>query len=174
MLLDYYKDFNEGEIAKRKSYLVCTETLAKIGHNINLGKYIYMTKGEEKLHGRNNPRIIEDVIESIIGAIYQDGGIESARKFIKKYWFDLIKQQKVIKKDPKTRLQEWLQKHKYNIPEYNTINQGGTQEAPTFTVEIHVSGFPKFLFTAKTKKRAEVACAIKMIKYIRMNIDNNI
>ena len=71
MLLTYYKDFDEGEIAKRKSYLVCTEALSKIGQSIDLGKYIYMTKGEEKLDGRNNPRIIENVMESIIGAIYK-------------------------------------------------------------------------------------------------------
>ncbi len=174
MLLTYYKDFDEGEIAKRKSYLVCTEALSKIGQSIDLGKYIYMTKGEEKLDGRNNPRIIENVMESIIGAIYKDGGIEHARNFIEKYWFELIKQQKTIEKDPKTRLQEWLQKNKYNIPEYSTIGQSGTKEVPIFTMEIYAEGFPRMSESAKTKKEAEVACATKMIKYIKENIDSKI
>lgn len=174
ILLTYYKNFDEGEIAKRKSYLVCTDALSKIGKSIDLGKYIYMTKGEEKLDGRKNPRIIENVMESIIGAIYMDGGIESARIFIEKYWFDLIKQQKTIKKDPKTRLQEWLQKNKYNIPEYNTIEQGGTKGNPIFTIEAYVEGLPKISDSAKTKKEAEIGCATKMIKYIKDNIDNKI
>ena len=111
MLLKYYKNLNEGEIAKRKSNLVCSETLSKIAKNMGLGEYIIMTKGEEKLNGRNNQHILEDIVESIIGGIYIEGGINEATKFVERYWIDLIKEQKDIEKDSKSRLQEWLQKH---------------------------------------------------------------
>ncbi len=174
MLLDYYKDLNEGEISKRKSYLVCTKTLASIGQGIDLGKYIFMTKGEEKLDGRNNPRIIENVMEAVIGAMYMDGGLDVVKKFVKEYWFDLIKKQQFIKKDPKSRLQEWSQKNKYGIPEYTVIDTTGTKSNPVFEIEISLEGFPKISEKGTTKKEAEVKSARKMIKYIKNNIDNKI
>lgn len=174
MLLNYYKDLDEGEISKRKSYLVCTRTLANIGQTINLGKFIFMTKGEEKLDGRNNPKILENVTEAIIGAMYLDGGLDVVKTFIKKYWFKLIEGQQTIKKDPKSRLQEWSQKNKYGIPEYNVINTYGSNSNPIFKMEISLANFNKFTDTATTKKEAEVKCAKKMIKYIKNNIDKKI
>lgn len=174
MLLEQYKDLDEGEIAKRKSYLVCTEALSSIGHKLDLGKYVYMTKGEEKLDGRNNPRILENVMESIIGAIYIDGGLEKAKNFIKKYWFELIENQVTIKKDPKTRLQEWMQKNKYQIPEYKVIGQSGPESNPIFEIEVFAEGFPTFKNSDITKKGGEVSCAKSMIDYIEENVDKNI
>lgn len=174
MLLDYYKEFDEGEISKRKSYLVCTKTLSEIGQKIDLGKYIFMTKGEEKLDGRHNPRILENVVEAVIGAMYLDGGLEPVRVFIKEYWFDLIKKQQSIKKDPKTRLQEWTQKNKYGIPSYNLVEAVGSMSNPIFRIEISLEGLPKFVEEALSKKEAEVECAKKMIKYIETNIDKKI
>lgn len=174
MLLDHYKDLNEGEIAKRKSNLVCSKTLSNIAKTIGLGKFIIMTKGEEKLNGRNNQHILEDIVESIIGGIYIDGGIEEARKFIKLYWTELIKQQKDIKKDTKSRLQEWLQQHKYNIPDYIMIKEEGTQDEPIFSMKIIVDGLPEFTEKGKTKKETEKQLAGKMIEYIKNNKDKNI
>ena len=174
MLLEYYQDLNEGEIAKRKSNLVCSETLSNIAKNIGLGKYIIMTKGEEKLDGRNNQHILEDIVESIIGGIYIDGGLEEARKFVKKYWSELVKQQKDIKKDSKSRLQEWLQQHKYRIPTYILLAEEGTQEEPNFKMKVNVDGLPEFIETGKTKKGTEKELAEKMIDYIKNNIDKKI
>lgn len=174
LLLNEYEDLSEGEISKRKSYLVCTETLSKIGQNINLGNYIYMTKGEEKLNGRNNPRIIENVMESIIGALYLDGGLDVVKNFIRKYWLDLIKEQKTIKKDPKTRLQEWAQKNKYSMPQYNVIGQSGPESNPLFEIQIKLAEFPKFTTQATSKKEGEINSAKALIDYVQENIDNTI
>jgi len=172
MLLVKYPDLNEGEIAKRKSNLVCTDALSKIGFEIDIGKYIYMTKGEENLNGRNNPKILENVIESIIAALYLDGGLDAAKNFIKIYWTELIDKQRDIKKDPKTRLQEWLQKNKYNIPIYNVIGQEGLESNPIFIIQVEADNLPKFEAKNTTKKGGEVDCAIQLIEYIRKNIDD--
>lgn len=174
ILIAAYPNFNEGELAKRKSNLVCTDALARVGREMGLGKYIYMTKGEEKMDGRNSSRVLENVIESIIGAIYVDGGLESVRPFIDRYWSEMVKEQEFIKKDPKTRLQEWLQKNKYSIPKYKTIGQSGPESNPNFEIQIFVKGLPLFSKTAKNKKEAEVACAVDMIEYIRDNLDSGI
>ena len=133
-----------------------------------------MTKGEEKLDGRNNPRILENVMEAVIGAMYLDGGLNVVKTFVKEYWFDLIKKQQFIKKDPKSRLQEWSQKNKHGIPTYNVVNTSGSKSNPIFKMEIYLNGFPKIEEEAKTKKEAEVKCARKMIKYIKNNIDKKI
>lgn len=174
LLLDYYKNLDEGEIATRKSFLVCTSALAKIGTKINLGNYIYMTKGEERMDGRKNPKIIENVVESVIGAMYVDGGLDSVRPFIKCYWLDLIKEQTEIKKDPKTRLQEWTQKNKQMIPEYVLKKQSGTPSTPIFEMEVIATDIPSQKGVGKTKKDAEAKSAEKMIEYIEKNIDAKI
>lgn len=174
MLLKAYEDLSEGEIAKRKSNLVCSETLSQIAKNIGLGEYIIMTKGEEKLNGRSNQHILEDIMESIIGGIYVDSGLEEARKFVEKHWTELVKEQKDIQKDPKSRLQEWLQKHQYVIPEYKLVKEEGDDSQPTFTMKILVDDFPEFIEQGKTKKEAEKKLATKMIEYIKNNKDKKI
>lgn len=174
LLLSEYKDLNEGEISKRKSYLVCTEALFRIGQNINLGEYILMTKGEEKLDGRHNPRIIENVVEAIIGALYLDGGLNVAKSFIKKYWLSLIKEQKIIEKDPKSRLQEWAQKKKYSVPEYIVVGQSGLEANPVFEIQVKLSELPKFSVKASSKKEGEINSAKLLIEYIKENVDKTI
>ncbi|MDD2840169.1 MAG: ribonuclease III [Rickettsiales bacterium] len=174
LLLEEYKDFSEGEISKRKSYLVCTEALSKIGRNINLGEYIYMAKGEEKLNGRNNPKILENVMEAIIGALYLDGGLDVAKNFIKKYWMNLIKEQTVIEKDPKTRLQEWAQKNKYNVPQYSVVRQSGLESNPIFEIQVKLAELPAFSSKATNKKDGEITAAKILIDYIHENVDNKI
>ena len=174
MLLKYYKNLNEGEIAKRKSNLVCSETLSKIAKNMGLGEYIIMTKGEEKLNGRNNQHILEDIVESIIGGIYIEGGINEATKFVERYWTDLFKEQIDIEKFSKSSLQEWLQKQQYNITEYFLVKEEGSDSEPIFTMKILVNNFPEFIETGKTKKETEKKLASKMIEYIKNNKDPNI
>lgn len=174
LLLNEYKDLDEGEISKRKSYLVCTETLSNIGQSINIGEYILMTKGEEKLNGRNSPKILENVMEAIIGALYLDGGLDVARRFINKYWLQLIKEQTIIEKDPKTRLQEWAQKNKYHIPVYSLIEQTGTESNPIFEIQVKLSDLPHLSSKANNKKEAEIAVAKALINYIKKNVDNSI
>jgi ribonuclease III len=133
-----------------------------------------MTMGEEKLNGRNNPRIIENVMESIIGALYLDGGLDVVKNFIRKYWLDLIKEQKTIKKDPKTRLQEWAKKNKYSIPQYNLIGQSGPESNPVFEIQVKLAELPKFATQATSKKEGEINSAKALIDYIQENIDNTI
>jgi ribonuclease-3 len=175
MLMDYYNTFTEGEIAIIKSKLVCGKTLSEIALKMNLGIYVKMTKGEEKQDGRHNRKILEDVIEAIIGAMYEDSrGIEEPRKFIKKYWEYLLFDSSKIKKDAKTRLQEWSQKNKKNIPEYNLVGTEGTEGSPIFEIEISVESLPKLRTKAKSKKEAEIKLATEMIEYIKNNISDKI
>lgn len=174
LLLKKYPDSNEGELSKRKSYLVCTDALSSIGNKIGIGKYIIMTEGEEKLHGRESPKIIENVMESIIGALYLDGGLEIAKNFVEKNWIELINNQTEFVKDPKTRLQEWAQKHKYNIPEYIVLGQEGSEANPIFEIGAKVGDLPIFSVKAENKKECQIKSAKLLINYIKNNIDSKI
>ena len=174
LLFKKYPDVDEGELSKRKSYLVCTEALSEIGSKINIGDFIFMTKGEEKLNGRENPKIIENVMESIIGALYLDGGLEVARRFIETNWDELIEEQKTVEKDPKTRLQEWAQKNKYKIPQYIFVKQEGPESNPIFEIKVKLGNLPEFSAKATSKKECKIKSAKMLIDYIKNNVDSKI
>ena len=118
-----YKNEKEGQLSKRKSYLVSKDILSNIARNMNIGKYIIMTKGEEKSGGRDNKNNLENVMEAIIGAIYLDSNIYTVRKFILNIWEPIDKEEKTPHNDPKTKLQEWSQKIYKQTPEYKLIKE---------------------------------------------------
>ena len=106
-----YPELPEGELTKTRAKIVCETTLSNCAKSIDLGKYLMLGKGEDATGGRQRPSLLADAFESIIGAIYLDGGLSSARKFI------LTSMNKIIKDalngkifiDYKTRLQELIQ-----------------------------------------------------------------
>ncbi|MDR3289768.1 MAG: ribonuclease III [Rickettsiales bacterium] len=166
-LLERFQDMKEGDAHIRKVELVCGKTLSSIATKIGVGKYIKMSRSEENQNGRHNPKILEDVMESIIGAIYKDGGLIEARKFVLYFWKDLFGEDKILFKDPKTRLQEFLQKRHKQIPQYiseELINNGVDT---SYRVLIKIAKFPDFEVIAKTKKEGEVEVAEKVIEYIK-------
>ena len=121
-----YKNEKEGQLSKRKSYLVSKDILSNIARNMNIGKYIIMTKGEEKSGGRDNKNNLENVMEAIIGAIYLDSNIDTVRKFILNTWEPIDKEEKTPHNNPKTKLQEWSQKIYKQTPEYKLIKEEET------------------------------------------------
>ena len=123
-----YKNEKEGQLSKRKSYLVSKDILSNIARNMNIGKYIIMTKGEEKSGGRDNKNNLENVMEAIIGAIYLDSNIYTVRKFILNIWEPIDKEEKTPHNDPKTKLQEWSQKIYKQTPEYKLIKEEETAD----------------------------------------------
>ncbi|MDR0423129.1 MAG: ribonuclease III [Rickettsiales bacterium] len=175
-LLKCFPKLDEGRLSNMKHALVDTKTLANIGEKIGLGDYIYMSPGEEKNGGRNNPKILEDVMESLIGAIYIDAGFETAKNFILSHWntFILNKKENIIKPS-KSRLQEWSQKNNNVVPTY-LYESIGTKEKPSFKVmcKIENSDIPIINVIAKNKKEGEMESSNKVIEYIKKNIDKNI
>ena len=101
MLLEKYPDENEGDIAKRHTALVRQETLVAIAKKINLGEFIEMDDGTEATGGRDSSNILSDCCESIIAALYLDGGLSAAKKFIGKHWGSLLKETTEPPKDAK-------------------------------------------------------------------------
>ena len=103
LVYEHYPHEEEGSLAKRLVALVRRETLAEVAAKLGLGSLVRLSKGEEEAGGRENPAILADVCEGLIGAIHRDGGLEPARRFIERHWHDLMTAEKTPPKDAKTR-----------------------------------------------------------------------
>lgn len=141
ILFNNFKEYNEGNLAKIRSYLVCKETICVVGAKLGLKNYIIMTHGEEIAGGRDNPNNIENVTEALIAAIYLDSDITTIHNIIGKLWAEFIKVKDLTDYDPKTALQEWAQSKDHHIPIYRLIKREGVAHLSTFTVSVKINGY---------------------------------
>lgn len=132
---EIYKKFpedNEGELSKKLSYLVSGKVLAQVARSLDLGSLIKMSKGEEFCQGRDNDKILEDVMEALIGAIYLDSSMEICRNFVIKNWQIFIKDSNSIPENPITKLQEVTQGLNKSLPIYEVKQINGHDHNPQF------------------------------------------
>lgn len=130
----------EGELSRLRAQLVKEATLSEIAQTLDLGDALRLGEGELKSAGWRRPSILADALEAIIGAIYLDGGFVEAEKFVLALYTDKLLNidPKVIDKDPKSQLQEYLQSRKLAVPEYTVIETSGEAHAQTFVVECRI------------------------------------
>lgn len=166
MLFKLFPDEKEGALARRKTDLVCGHTIASIAQEIKLGDFIIMNNGERCNGGECNLKNLENALEALIGAIYIDGGFESVEKFITKYWEELARKTLNPPRDPKTLLQEWTQKNKLSLPEYELIKQDGPAHKPKFTMSVYVESYSIICAKAYSKRVAEQKAAELMLEMI--------
>ncbi len=164
MLYDAFPQEDEGALAKRLVALVRRETLADVATYLGVGPLIRLSRGEEEAGGRENPAILADVCESLIGAVYRDGGLEAARAFIGQHWSALMEGTAEPPKDAKTSLQEWAQGRGFALPSYRQVARSGPDHAPQFTIEVGVGDFPPELGEGPTKRAAEQSAAERLLE----------
>ena len=164
MLFKKYKFFNEGDLSKKHSYLVQKNFLYKIAINLeieNLVLYNFKKKNKKMMIS-----IISDTVESLIGAIYIDGGHKSSFEFIKKFWISYLDIDVSKTLDPKTALQEFSQQKEKKLPEYKIIKKEGPSHSPIFTVSLKVLNFKKINSTGSSIREAEKKAASEALKLI--------
>lgn len=135
-LYHHFERAREGQLSRLRARMVKGVTLAEIGREFELGQYLRLGSGEKKSGGFRRDSILADAVESIIGAIYLDSGFETCRKQVLE-WFDRRLERLDIQdtqKDPKTRLQEYLQSRQFPLPQYEVISVDGEAHAQTFHV----------------------------------------
>ncbi|ERM59861.1 MULTISPECIES: ribonuclease III [Vibrio] len=162
---DLYHRFpkvNEGDMSRMRATLVRGHTLAELGREFELGDYLKLGPGELKSGGFRRDSILADAVEAIIGAVYLDSDTEVVRGIILSWYqsrLDAI-QPGVSQKDPKTRLQEFLQGRRNPLPVYTVTNIKGEAHNQEFTVECEVAGVDKPVIGKGTSRRkAEQAAA---------------
>lgn len=170
-LFEYYPDAKEGELSRLRANLVKGETLAKLAKEFNLGNYIKLGVGETRSGGFERASILADTLEAIVGSIYLDGGMDVCRKQVLIWFDDRLKNISFDNdiKDPKTRLQEYLQGKKLPLPEYTVKAIHGKSHDQTFHVECKVKGLP-YVTSSKgpTRRKAEQSAAQKFLKLLKI------
>ncbi len=162
---DLYHRFpgvDEGDMSRMRATLVRGHTLAELGREFALGDVLQLGPGELKSGGFRRDSILADAVEAIIGAIYLDQGIEFARKIVLFWYKERLEQIQPgnNQKDPKTRLQEFLQGRRKPLPAYNVTKVHGEAHNQQFTVECDVAGLDgPVLGKGSSRRKAEQAAA---------------
>lgn len=153
---------SEGELSRYRASLVREDTLAELATELQLGDYLVLGSGELKSGGYRRGSTLADAFEAVIGAVYLDSGFEPARELILRLYHDRLEHlpAEAGQKDPKTRLQEWLQARQRELPDYQVTETFGQAHAQTFVVECRVEGLPETTQGRGTsRRRAEQAAA---------------
>ena len=161
-----YTNLKEGELTKVRATVVCEKSLYKIAILHNFSDFLYLGRSEVMTGGNKRPAILADSVEAVIAAIFIDGGLEPAKRFIIENLKEEIEiaTKHVGEKDYKTVLQEELQKNGDVKIEYKIIKESGPDHDKTFEAEVCLNG--KLLATGKgkSKKEAEMQAAKKALE----------
>jgi ribonuclease III len=132
-----FAGLREGDLSRLRASLVRAQRLHELAAGLALGDYLRLGEGELKSGGFRRPSILADALEALIGAVYLDGGFDAAREVVVRLYRPLLEtvDAKGVDKDPKTRLQEWLQSRKYALPQYSVIATRGAAHDQRFEVE---------------------------------------
>lgn len=156
-LFENYPHFDEGTLTDIRSLMVSTKSLSSLAHELNIGKLLRLSKGEEESKGRENEALLENSFEAFVGALFLDQGMESVKDFLNKVLLyriqDLIK--KKTFKDPKSILQEMVQAKKQSSPIYKVLQETGPAHLKTFKVGVYVNGVMIGKGMGKSKQIAE-------------------
>lgn len=168
-LYKMYPKLPEGELTVTRAKIVCENSLAKCASDIGLGKFLLLGKGEELSGGRDKISIQSDAFEALIGAIYIDGGFETAKSFILKYMEDIIKScvEGKLFYDFKTQLQELVQQNGEQHILYNVVNESGPDHNKTFVTEVSINGSIVGKGTGHSKKESEQNAAKDALKMLQ-------
>ena len=150
---------SEGELTRRHAHLVRREALAEVAHAVGLGRHLIVSKSEDAAGVRDNPRVLADVCEAVIAALYLDGGLAVAARFVERWWEARLAALGAPPRDPKTALQEWAQARALPLPSYRTVPGDGPAHRRIFTVTVRVEGLEPATATGSSKRAAETAAA---------------
>jgi ribonuclease III len=155
-----FADKDEGYLTSLRANLVNTKNLARIAQKLNLGKMLFLSKGEEETGGRKNESLLADTLEALIGALFIDGGLSSASEFLDENLFkDLQTVASKPLKDAKSRLQELVQTNGNPAPIYKVLNETGPDHDKCFEVGVFVDEVLKARGEGKNKSEAEQKAA---------------
>ena len=155
MLYRRYPKANEGELSRTLNTLVRKETCAMIARTLDLGTEMILGDSEARTGGAEKDAILGDITESIIGAIYCDGGLGRAYEFVERMFEEFLADGQANKADAKTTLQEWAQARGLEPPVYRQTERRGPDHAPEFTISVTLASFEPLSATGPSKKIAE-------------------
>jgi ribonuclease-3 len=177
-----FPQFSEGQLSKLRAHLVSKNHLIRSAEHLDLGRYLRLGRGEEKSGGRGKAALLVDALEALLGAVYLDAGLETARPLILQHivvpeleaFISSGTAGKIT--DYKSALQEKLQAEGRPQPAYVMVKESGPEHQKTFTIEAQLfataDGDPEFVGRAQgaTKKNAEQDAARQVLEYLALQI----
>lgn len=154
----------EGDLTRLRAALVCEGNLVLVAQELDLGSYLKLGRGEELGGGRTRPSIQADAVESVLAAVYLDGGISAARRLIQHFILDHIARVHDASKDHKTALQEIVQRKSGQVLTYELVGEHGPDHAKTFRMQVLLNGKAIGEGEGHSKKEAEQAAAAAAIR----------
>lgn len=172
-LFNRFPEMNEGELTKLKASLVNEAVLWKVAARFKLGDFVLLSREEEKSGGRNKPSIVADAAEALLGAVYLDGGLEHARRFIERFLLDdfqdLASDSEIY--NYKGELLELMQGKGAGVPRYEIISEEGPDHMKIFDVAVSIDGTRYGDGRGSTKKEAEQKAAKMTLEILRNKND---
>ena len=159
---------SEGELTNLRAHLVKTKSLAEAAGRLNLGKYLKLSKGEEISGGRNNPQILANTYEALLGSLFLDAGLEVVKGVIEKTLLPLFEKELKLgpPKDAKSSLQEVVQQKLKLSPHYKILQTHGPDHAKQFIVAVFVGGKEMGRGRGNSKQIAEEKAAKQALQII--------
>lgn len=157
-----HRDLPEGELTKMRASIVCEQTLAFCTRKLDLGKYLFLGKGENQTGGRQRKSILSDAFEAVIGAIYLDGGFASAKEFVHRFIMTDIEHKKLFY-DSKTILQEMVQGMGREVLTYELLGEEGPEHNRVYETCAKIGSREIGRGQGRSKKAAEQMAAYRGI-----------
>jgi ribonuclease III len=164
LLFDTFRDADEGELSVRLNQLVSADSCALVADALSLHLFIRTGADVKKLTGKSMLNVRADVVESLIAAIYLDGGLEAARGFIQRHWSARASRVDGARRDAKTELQEWAHARFGVTPSYRIDDRSGPDHDPRFTVTVEIPGIAPETGIDRSKRAAEQVAATKILE----------
>jgi ribonuclease III len=161
-LIESFPEYNEGKLSLARASLVAASYLGVVAADLELGNYLLLGLSEEKSGGRNKTGILVDALEALLAAVYRDGGLEVARKFVKQVILppDLSERvDELFARNYKGALQEYLQSERCGTAQYRVVEEGGLEHQKTFTVEVKAGNRVAARGSGGSKKAAQQQAA---------------
>lgn len=166
MLYHSFPDETEGDLAKRLAFLGSAPLLAEVALNLELDHYVTSALATHFSKVEKKESILADVCEALIAALYIDGGLDVAWRFVESHWRPLLERNPTPPRDPKSQLQEWLQEHLRLLPYYKLVEKKGPDHNPVFKVKLTIDPFGTVTGEGSSMRKAEKNAASEMLKRI--------
>jgi ribonuclease III len=171
LLMHRFPDKSEGDLSRMRAGLVNSAALAEKANGLKLGSLLFLGKGEERSGGRGKPSILAGAFEALLGAVYQDGGYEPARRLVERFFAMDVQVKQLGQQDYKTRLQEISQMLFREPPVYRIISESGPDHEKRFVTEIAVGGKVLGKGEGRSKKQSEQEAALKALTQLQRSGD---
>ena len=165
-LYERFPNEPEGKMSRRYNALVARETCAEVGHALGLPRFIRLGRQAREDHANLSENVVGDVVEAVLGAIYLDGGLELAARFVRSNWAPFLDVQKRAPVHPKSALQERAAAKNLGVPRYELVGRSGAHHAPRFKVKVSLGRHGEAEAEGASKQEAETAAAAALLEQI--------